>query len=187
MVDYTALWRHLTVFIIFQLNLWDLTLREMFRFLVGHEPLTRYVKLQVAHTPGMPGTFSPPLTSKETATERSRHASRHVRHTRTVMHVGIANRRWWGQRSWHFWRMHNPQFYVSGKTPILIGAICLQQMCLDVPANQVYYIVNMWNIVVMWNILVLLMRKTSLSARTSARNGCRNMGLAYIWDWHLME
>ena len=25
-----------------------------------HGPLTRYVKLRVAHTPGMPGTFSPP-------------------------------------------------------------------------------------------------------------------------------
>ena len=27
-----------------------------------HEPLTRYVKLRVAHAPGMPGTFSPPPT-----------------------------------------------------------------------------------------------------------------------------
>ena len=26
-----------------------------------HGPLTRYVKLRVAHVPGMPGTFSPPL------------------------------------------------------------------------------------------------------------------------------
>ena len=30
-----------------------------------HGPLTRYVKLRVAHAPGMPGTFSPPPTSKE--------------------------------------------------------------------------------------------------------------------------
>ena len=30
-------------------------------------PLTKYVKLPVAHAPGMPGTFSPPPTSKETA------------------------------------------------------------------------------------------------------------------------
>ena len=30
-------------------------------------PLTRYVKLRVVHAPGMPGTFSPPPTSKETA------------------------------------------------------------------------------------------------------------------------
>ena len=30
-------------------------------------PLTRYVQLRVAHAPGVPGTFSPPPTSKETA------------------------------------------------------------------------------------------------------------------------
>ena len=30
-------------------------------------PLSRYVKLQVAHVPGMPGTFSPPPSSRETA------------------------------------------------------------------------------------------------------------------------
>ena len=34
---------------------------------LNHVPLTRYVKLRVAHAPGIPGTFSPPLTSKETA------------------------------------------------------------------------------------------------------------------------
>ena len=38
-------------------------------------PLTRYVKLRVAHAPGMPGMFSPPPTSKETASKRSRRAS----------------------------------------------------------------------------------------------------------------
>ena len=29
-----------------------------------HGPLTRYVKLWVAHAPGMPGTFFPPPTAK---------------------------------------------------------------------------------------------------------------------------
>ena len=37
-------------------------------------PLTRYIKLRVAHAPGMPGTFSPLL-----------------RDARAVMHAGIAN------------------------------------------------------------------------------------------------
>ena len=46
-----------------------------------NEPLTRYVQLRVAHGPGMPGTFSPPPASKETACWRSRYASRHVRHS----------------------------------------------------------------------------------------------------------
>ena len=52
--------------------------------------------MRVAHAPGMPGIFSPPPTSKETAGKRSRYASRHVRHARAVMHVGITNPRWRG-------------------------------------------------------------------------------------------
>ena len=36
------------------------------------------------------------------------------------MHIGIANPRWWGKRSRHSRRMHNPQFYASGKRPMLI-------------------------------------------------------------------
>ena len=39
----------------------------------------------------MPAKFSPPPTSKNTDSKRSRHASRHVRDARAVMHVGIAN------------------------------------------------------------------------------------------------
>ena len=77
--------------------------------------LTRYVKLQVAHMPGMPATYSPPPTSKETANQRSQHASRHVRDARTVMHVGITKQRWRGKSSRHSRRMHNPQYHVSGK------------------------------------------------------------------------
>ena len=41
-------------------------------------------------------SFSPPLTSKETASQRSRHVSRQVRDARAMMHVRIANPRWWG-------------------------------------------------------------------------------------------
>ena len=87
--------------------------------LIWHRPLTRYVKLCVAHAPGMPGTFSPPPTSKETASLRSQHASWHVRHARAVMHVGISNPRWRGKRSRHSRRMRNPRFCVSGKTPMV--------------------------------------------------------------------
>ena len=95
--------------------------------LLSYGPLTRYVKLLVAHAPGMPGTFSPQPTSKETASQRSRHASRHVRHTRAVMHVRIANPQWRGKRSRHSRRMRNPQFYVSGKRPI--GQTNLHWLC----------------------------------------------------------
>ena len=75
-----------------------------------HGALTRYAKLRVAHAPGMPGTFSLPPTSKETAGQRSRHVSRHVREARAVMHVGIANPRWRGKRSRYSRRMRNPIF-----------------------------------------------------------------------------
>ena len=49
-----------------------------------------------------------------------RHATRHVRHARAAMHVGIANSRWRGKRSRHSRRMHNPQCYVSGKRPLAL-------------------------------------------------------------------
>ena len=59
----------------------------------------------------MRGTFSPPTASNETANQRSRHASWHVRHACAVMHVGIANPRRRGKRSRHSRRMRSPQFY----------------------------------------------------------------------------
>ena len=34
---------------------------------ISYGPLTRYVELRIAHAPGMPRTFSPPLTSKKNA------------------------------------------------------------------------------------------------------------------------
>ena len=83
-----------------------------------HGSLTRYTKLRFAHAPGMPGTISPPPTSKETASQRSRHAPRHVRDARAVMHFGIANPRWRGKHSRHSRRMRNSQFCVPGKRPI---------------------------------------------------------------------
>ena len=61
--------------------------------LLPHGPYTRYGTLRVAYAPGM--------TLKETASSRSRHASRHVRHARAVTHVGIANPHWRGKRSRH--------------------------------------------------------------------------------------
>ena len=86
-----------------------------------HGPLISYVKSWVAHTPGMPGTFSPPPTSKETSNYRSRHASRHVSDARAVMHIGIVNPRWRGKRSRHSRRMRNSRFFVSGKRSMLIA------------------------------------------------------------------
>ena len=47
-----------------------------------HGPLAWHVTLRVAHAPGMPGTLSPPLTSKETAGYRPG-----IHHGTCVMHV----------------------------------------------------------------------------------------------------
>ena len=83
-----------------------------------HGPLAKYVKLCVGHAPGMPGTFFPANVGK-----RSRHASRHVRHARAVMHArsltsGFLWSRWQGRRFPHSRHMRNPKFYVSDKRPM---------------------------------------------------------------------
>ena len=105
---------------------WDLHLHCTCRITPPfHGPLTRYVKLRVAHAPGMPGTFSLSPGSKETASSQSRHAPRHVRHALAVMHVGIANPRWRGKHFRHSRRRCNGQFYVSGKRPMQQGSLCM--------------------------------------------------------------
>ena len=74
-------------------------------------PLTRYLNLRVARVPGMPGTFFrhrlhwKPLVSNPG-----------MRHTRSVMHVGIANPRW-ARKTIPSYLAH-AQFYVSDKRPI---------------------------------------------------------------------
>ena len=77
------------------------------------EPLARYVKLWVAHAPGMPGTFSP--TPRVSDTD--------MHHGLCVTHVpwctnGYFCSLWRGNRSQHYRRMHSPQFYVSSKRPM---------------------------------------------------------------------
>ena len=84
-----------------------------------HGPLIRYVKLRVAHAPGMPGTFYPPPTLKETTSKRYQHVWRHVRPTHAMVHVGIASLWWRGKRSQLSRRVGNPKFYASGKRPMV--------------------------------------------------------------------
>ena len=84
-----------------------------------HEPLARYVKLWVAHAPGMPGTVSPP----------PRISVPDMHHGTCVTHMpwcmpgsltsGFLWSRWRGKRSRHSRRMRNPQFCVSGNRPIV--------------------------------------------------------------------
>ena len=81
-------------------------------------PLVRYVKLWVAHAPGMPGTFSPPMR----VSDPDMHHSTCVTHVPWCMPGSLTCGFLWsrrrGKRSQHSRRMRIPQFYVSGKRPI---------------------------------------------------------------------
>ena len=77
--------------------------------------------MRVAHAPGMLGTFpSPPRVS-----DPDMHHSTCVTHVPWCMPGSLTScflwSRWWGKRCWHSWHMHNPQFYVSGKKPMVTG------------------------------------------------------------------
>ena len=83
-----------------------------------HRPLTRCVRLRVAHAPRMPGTFSP----------LPRVSDPDMHHRTCVTHVpycmsgsvtcGLLWSRWREKCSRHSWHMCIPQLYVSGKKPI---------------------------------------------------------------------
>ena len=85
----------------------------------GHGPLAIYVKLWVAHAPGMPGTL-PPLP---------RVSDPDMHHGTCVTHVpwcipgsltrSFLRSRWRGKRSRHSRPMRNSQFYISGKRPMM--------------------------------------------------------------------
>ena len=80
----------------------------------------RYLKLWVAHAPGMPGAFSPP----------QRVSDPNMHHGTCVTHVpwripgsltsGFLWSRWWGKRARHSQRMRNLQFFISFKGPIAV-------------------------------------------------------------------
>ena len=73
-------------------------------------PLARYVKLRVAHAPGMPGTFSPPPP----VSDPDMHPGTCVTHVPWCMPGSLSSvflRSWWrGKRSRNSRRMRNTQF-----------------------------------------------------------------------------
>ena len=77
-------------------------------------PLARYVKLRVAHAPGMPGTFSPPPRVSDSDMHGT--CGTHVPWCMLgLLTSSFLWSRWRGKCSRHSRRMRNPQFYVSGK------------------------------------------------------------------------
>ena len=97
-----------------------------------HGPLPRYVKLRVAHAPGMPVTFSlPPWVSDPD-----------MHHGTCVTHVpwcipgsltsGFFLRRWQGKRSRHSRHMRNPQI-----TYLVRGPLCVKPpKHIDMPPRK---------------------------------------------------
>ena len=106
-------------------------------------------KLRVTHAPGMSGMFSPP--------PRVSYPDMH--HSTCAMHVpwcmtgsltsGFLWRRWRGKRSRHSRRMRNPQFYISGKKPIMEPLMLVANKCLFmlsfhlIPSNDKYLLTHM--------------------------------------------
>ena len=86
---------------------------------MSHGPLARYVKLWVAHAPGMPGTFPPPPRFSDP----DMHHDTCVTHVSWCMPGSLTSdflwSRWRGKRCRHSRRMRKPQFYVSAKRPIV--------------------------------------------------------------------
>ena len=86
--------------------------------LITNGSLARYLKLRVAHGPGMSGTFSTPPRYKDPDT----HYGTCITHMPWCMPGSVTSgflwSQWRGKCSRHSWRMRNPQFRVFGKRPI---------------------------------------------------------------------
>ena len=86
-----------------------------------HVPLARCVQLRVTHVPGMPGTLSPPPQDSDPGMHHGKCVTHVPRCTPRSLTNDFLRSRWWGKRSRHSQRMHNPQFYVSGMRPVQIA------------------------------------------------------------------
>ena len=139
--------------------------------------------------PGMPETFSPPRTSKET-----RKLAIPACDARAVMHVGIAKPRWWGKRSGHSRRMRNPQFYVSGKSlmPYYVrwstGAACGITTIINLMIHESVIIVY---IIVVTRCITLRNRGYYLLNILIPGLWCRNKHILclehLLWNCHLVN
>ena len=97
-----------------------------------HGTLARYIKLRVAHAPGMLGTFPPP----QRVSDPDMHHGTCVAHVPWYMSGSLTSgflwSRWRGKRSQHSQRMRNPWFYVCGKRPMP------NDLPFELPAPDIY-------------------------------------------------
>ena len=85
---------------------------------VTNKPLTRNIKLRVAHAPGTPGTFFPPPRVSDPGTLHGT-CGTHVPWCMPGSLTNVFLWSWWqGKRSRHSRRMHNPRLYVFDKRPM---------------------------------------------------------------------
>ena len=98
----------------------------------GHGTLTRYVKLRVAHAPGMPGRFAPPPR----VSDPDMHHGTCVTHVPWCMSGSLTSgflwSRWHGKHFRPSRRMHNPQSYVSGKRPMVVHVFVVMICLVDI-------------------------------------------------------
>ena len=91
------------------------TILYMYSILPSNRHLTRYVKLRVAHVPGTPGTFLPPLR----VSDHDMHHGACVTYVPWCMPGSLTSgflwNRWRGKRSRHPRRRCKRPLYVSGK------------------------------------------------------------------------
>ena len=86
--------------------------------MTANGPLARYVKLWAAHALGMPGAFFPPPRCNDSDMHHGTCASYAPWCMPGSQTSGFLWSRWRDKTFRHSRRMHNPQFYVSGKRPM---------------------------------------------------------------------
>ena len=149
--------------------------KRLWRYSVSHGPFARYLKVRVAHAPGMQGTFSPPLR----VSDPDMHHGTCVTHVPWCMPRSLTSgflSIWWrGKRSQHSRRMRNPQFYVSGKRPMKCAHISFVICVVSVRLHQVVdscewstHILQAWFTGTM--VLMLLQRRSREATLTDMTN-----------------
>ena len=131
-----------------------------------HGPLSRYVKLRDAHAQGMPGTFTPPPLISDLD----------MHHGTCMTHVpgcipgslisGFLWNQWRGKRSRHSRRMRNPQFYVSGKRPMMMSSrghtfhvIWLGPLCVETAVHPWISLIKTSNTELWWAFFYISLHK----------------------------
>ena len=107
---------------------------------------SRYVKLRVAHAPGMPGTFSPPPRISDLDMHHGTCDTHELWCIPGSLTSGFPWSGWLGKHSQHSRRMRNPQFYVSGKRSMKFICTAAEPMCVcmhvHVSQTDLNYIAN---------------------------------------------